>query len=54
MIPICMVYEESLHKKGSVIKHQHQYEIKIQNIRLQYNKKYTKKENKSKNSIKII
>lgn len=32
MIPICMVYEESLHKKGSVIKHQ---EIKIQNLRLQ-------------------
>lgn len=39
MIPICMVYEESIYKKGSVIKHQHQYEIKIQNIRLQYNKK---------------
>lgn len=36
MIPICMVYEKLPHKKGSVIKHQHQYKIKIQNI--QYNR----------------
>ena len=43
MIPICMVYEELPHKKGSVIKHQHQYTIKIQNIQFQYNKKYTNK-----------
>lgn len=38
MIPICMVYEKLPHKKGSVIKHQHQYKIKIQNIQLQYNR----------------
>lgn len=38
MIPICMVYEKLSHKKGSVIKHQHQYKIKIQNIQLQYNR----------------